>query len=69
MALYSIELDTCGGCGQPRSESHLRENEFGYTAEPDRCHACATITRASRQFMSDAGTTTGDGVTFHVHKD
>lgn len=69
VALVEVERDTCGGCGQPRSESTAAENEYAYTAEPERCHACATIRRASRKFTDGASESVSDGLTFHVHHD
>jgi hypothetical protein len=45
----AYEADLCE-CGQPRSESMDRENEFAYGAEPLRCHACRAIARGSEQF-------------------
>lgn len=69
VALHLLEADTCGGCGQPRSESTLPENEFGYTVTPIRCHACAAMRRQSRQFLDGGNESLADGLTFHVHPD
>lgn len=42
MALvWQAERDaTCGGCGQPRSESMAPENRNAYEVEAYTCHAC-----------------------------
>ena len=69
LALLDVEADTCGGCGQPLSESYLPENEYAYTVTPSRCHACAAMSRTSRQFLDGAGTNAADGLRFHVHHD
>lgn len=45
LALLAVERSTCT-CGEPLAESHDPVNEFGYTAEVLRCHACAAIDRA-----------------------
>lgn len=69
VALHLIEADTCEGCGQPRSESTSPDNEFGYTAAPIRCHACAAMRRQSRSFLDGGNESLADGLTFHVHPD
>ena len=67
MALWAVEADTCNGCGQPLSESTDPVNEFGYTAEPHRCHACSAMSKATRAWADGGGSM--DGVTFYVSKD
>lgn len=69
MALLEVEDETCGGCGQPLHESRAPENEYAYTVTPIRCHACASMSRASRKFLDGAGPTAADGLRFHVHHD
>ena len=57
IALTELEDDR-HECGHPRSESMDPANEFAYTAEPVRCHACAAADRASRnrpESLDDAG--------------
>lgn len=69
LALHLLEADTCDGCGQPRSESTLPENEYGYSVVPIRCHSCAALRRASRSWLDGQNESVADGVTFHVHPD
>lgn len=69
IALHLVEADTCDGCGQPRSESVLPENEFAYSVTPIRCHSCAALRRSSRGWLDGQNETAADGVTFHVHHD
>jgi len=47
-ALLHVEADACPECRQPWSEATDRANEFSYSAELIRCHACATSARAVR---------------------
>ena len=67
LALLDLEADACSGCGQPRSESMDRDGEFAYVAEPIRCHACAALARASRDF-TESNPTAGDGLNFTVRR-
>jgi hypothetical protein len=67
LALQADEALTCHGCGQPRDEASDPVNEFHYTAEPHRCHACSAISKSTRAWSSDGGSM--DGVTFYVMKD
>lgn len=69
LAAHFNDLDTCGGCGQPLSESRDPANEYGYTTEPMRCHACASMARTSRKFLDGGTGAVADGLTFHVHHD
>lgn len=70
LALIALEADRCGGCGQPRSESTHSRNEFAYTAEPQRCHACAAMEKAARTFGGDSPPVgTNDGVQWFVRHD
>lgn len=58
-----LEADTCGGCGQPLSESTDPEREGGYEAPlPTRCHACTTLTA-----QQDKYTEARPGLLFEVH--
>jgi hypothetical protein len=66
VALTQLEHDTCEGCGQPRSESMQSDNEFRYSAEPIRCHGCATKARAADAYDSAGGDR--DGIAFAVLK-
>lgn len=55
MALAQVEADRCPDCGHPWSETSAADNEFAYTAEVTRCHACATGARASHRFQAAGG--------------
>lgn len=66
LALLDLEADACSGCGQPRSESTLIENEWAYTAEGQKCHGCTAVDRAQSKF-AEAGVTAG--LSFLVHRD
>lgn len=68
LALLDLEADACAGCGQPRSESMTREAEFGYIAEPIRCHACAALARATRDFAGGETPGSSDGLNFTVRR-
>ena len=68
LALHFLEQETCGGCGQPRSESTAIENDGAYRAEPVRCHACAALSRQSTKFLDGAAASAAAGLTFYVHK-
>lgn len=62
-ALLHVEADACPECHQPWGEATDRENEFGYTAELIRCHACAASARAVKAYQDKGGTPEG----LHVH--
>lgn len=68
LALLDLEADACDGCGQPRSESMDRENEYAYKAEPVRCHACAALARATRDFTAGDHPGSSDGLAFTVRR-
>lgn len=67
LALMANDAATCHGCGQPRAESTDPANEYGYTAEGQRCHACAAIRRETVKFHEAGGDVAG--VAFYVVKD
>jgi putative lipase involved disintegration of autophagic bodies len=46
LALLEVEADACPECRQPWHEATDPKNEFGYSAEVIRCHACTTSSKA-----------------------
>lgn len=54
VALLELEAGTCDGCGLPREDSMSADLEFGWVAEPVRCHACATRDRKARSWGENA---------------
>lgn len=66
MALLEHEADICSGCGQPRSESMDRENEFRYSPTVLRCHGCAAVARESEQFSGPNANTKGLMIGVHL---
>ncbi|MCX5601629.1 hypothetical protein OOK29_26105 [Streptomyces phaeochromogenes] len=66
LALLEVEADACGDCGQPRSETADEKNEFAYTAELMRCHACAASAREVRRYQDKGGQM--DGLQIHIEK-
>jgi hypothetical protein len=61
--LLQVEGDKCPDCGQPWSEATDINNEFQYTAEVVRCHACATSAKRVAAYQESGGNTQG----LHVH--
>ena len=54
-----LDADTCGGCGQPLSESTLPGAEGGYEVpEPTRCHSCTPLHKVQEKY-ADAGSAPG----------
>lgn len=47
---WQAETRSEHSCGQPMAESMANENQFRYTAEVIRCHACAATERAVKTF-------------------
>lgn len=41
LAWRELTDSTCGGCGEPRSESFAKENHDAYDVKALVCHACA----------------------------
>lgn len=66
VALLEYEADMCSGCGQPRSESMDAKHEEDYRPAALRCHACASIARASERFAATPHADT-KGLMFGVH--
>ena len=58
IALLEYEADLCSGCGQPRSESMGKANEFHYSPTVLRCHACKTVARKADD-LADSKDTKG----------
>jgi len=52
MALLEYEADLCSGCGQPRSESMDKDNQFHYESTALRCHGCAAVAAESERWSS-----------------
>ena len=58
VALTAVEAATCS-CGHDRRESMAPANEYAYTAEAVRCHACATRDRAADNYAKADGSMAG----------
>lgn len=54
LALQAYEADLCHGCGQPLALSTAAANEYGFTVEHERCHACAAMRREGRRLTAEA---------------
>lgn len=59
IALLEYEADMCPGCGQPRSQSTLPENESKYESEAVRCHGCKAVAVESERFSVPNADTRG----------
>ena len=68
LALLEVEADACPECGQPWAEATAAENEFEYTAELVRCHACSTSAKRVRAHQGKNGEGSTDGLHVHVRK-
>jgi len=68
LALLEVEADSCPGCGQPWAEATDAKNEFAYTAELVRCHACSTSAKRVRAHQDRNGEGSTDGLHVHVRK-
>ena len=58
VALTAVEAATCQ-CGHDRRESMDPKNEYQYTAEAVRCHACAARDRAAESYAKQDGLMAG----------
>jgi hypothetical protein len=53
-ALLDVEADTCGGCGQPLSETLRPEAYQGYRADPPAvCQGCKALHARQREYAED----------------
>lgn len=68
LALLEVEADACPECGQPWGEATDPANEFKYTAELVRCHACSTSAKRVRAHQDKSGEGSTDGLHVHVRK-
>lgn len=59
LALAQVETDCCPDCKQPWSEASKIENEFDYSAELLRCHACAAGARKAHAYQESGGDVRG----------
>ena len=59
LALLQVEADSCPDCGQPWSEASAVDNEYAYSAELHRCHACSTGARAVSAHQRNNGDPAG----------
>lgn len=59
LALLQVEADSCPDCGQPWSEASAADNEYAYSVELHRCHACSTGARAVAAFQKNNGDPAG----------
>lgn len=63
LALLEVEADACPECRQPWGEATDAKNEFAYTAELIRCHACTASAQAVKAYQDKGGQSEG----LHVH--
>lgn len=63
LALLEVEANACPDCGQPWDVATDKANEFGFTAELIRCHACTTSAKAVQAYQNKNGSSDG----LHVH--
>lgn len=55
IALLELHADTCGGCGQPLSQSTDPDAEGGYEVpDPTRCHACTALHKHQEKYAEAA---------------
>ena len=66
MALLEYEADICSGCGQPRSESMDKANEYHYEPTALRCHGCAAVATESERFSVPTANTKGLMIGVHL---
>ncbi|QXE36212.1 hypothetical protein KQY30_20155 [Streptomyces sp. GMY02] len=59
LALTEVEGDVCPDCGQPWSEASKIDNEYAYTAEVVRCHACLAGAQAAHAHQKRGGDARG----------
>lgn len=69
IALHLNEADTCGGCGQPFSESTEPANEGRYAMTAIRCHACTALATQSARFADGMKPEHAKGLSFHIQHD
>lgn len=67
LAAHLNAVDTCGGCGQPFSESIDPANEGRYATTAMRCHACASLGASTAAALDGVDPKHTRGLTFHVH--
>jgi hypothetical protein len=54
MLLIDIEADTCGGCGQPLTETLTLEAYEGYESGPPAvCQGCKALHRRQEEYRED----------------
>jgi len=54
MTLVDVEADTCGGCGQPLSETMTLEAYEGYESGPPAvCQGCKALHRRQGEYDED----------------
>lgn len=68
VSLETLEALTCKGCGHDRRESMDQSNEYAYTVQTPRCHACAAISRHQEALANDNMKTHGLAI-ITTHKD